>query len=959
MDQPTTSNGYKSISNEITNTTCNLNSTIYYITGQRNIKFPVKFWKMKSSFVILFLACFLTSVFGDGQKSFENYWQIDQIGKTNTLIPTSLNNNTLVASISESGIISLINANSAEIQFRYRPETAIDPDSALLVSVSDNILASSFNFIGKQGSEQESKLIIWEIVDSQLFIIEEIPIFNDKIIGLTSIQNKLVLVTSSGKIAKFNTDFKPQWHSVPSETALKFELCEFGSSIVNEPILILKSSSDSSAFYYTSVSSDFKIMPLELIGCSFELITDIQSNSVICNDKIYTFNNEKYRLSKKITDQQTVLSKDNKYYSIVDSRTVVSSSGQSGVFDYDINSIQEFESDKLVIVANNFSFYNSEILSNPIVSFENPVIQDFLNEQVDFFIPFSSNGDFMIITANKDSTIKCIDKTGLLWVRDESLSDIVDYAVLNVKEDAIGAVFEEIEREAHSNIFTAYINRVKRNFNALINYRYQNEKEEYDLNFGFNKLLVALTANGKVVALDTKYQSSITRQVSWILNTNLGKGVLNKIYAVKDHGELSRETIYLKTYNNDVYIVSNSYDSLRLLSEQEKSTVFATITNPEGDQELILKHFNMHYITKSNDTDTHNPHSFYIMQESVGKKSLEGSIINSDSTEVKTWKYEVDTSCESILKVATREYNNDEVASTGVVLGNRKVLYKYLVPNLAAVAVYNHHHKDIKIQLINMVTGAIYQTIKVSDVKHEGNLEDFQLVYCENFIIGSVYGTNGDVSSSKVFVIDLFESLTPDVRKSVKDNKLISSISEDILPDVSIQTFFIYERIVNMAVTRTRYNIASKVVIIQFENGQILGLPKFILNSRRVTEDRELNAEEKGEFQMLKYDPNIIFNDQMLLASERARLPLIGDASSFKHFLVPISTGLESTSLICGLGVDTFCIPIRPSGSFDVMSGSFNKPVLISTMLALVFAILIVKPMVNNKKVKDAWQFTY
>ncbi|GME73286.1 unnamed protein product [[Candida] boidinii] len=913
---------------------------------------------MKSSFVILYLACFLTTVFGDVQKSFENYWQIDQIGKTNTLIPTSFNDNTFVTSISELGIISLINASSGEIQFRYRPETAVDPDSAFLVSVTDNILASSFNFIGKQDNEQESKLIIWEIVDSQLFIVEEIPIFNDKIIGLTSSQNKLILVTSSGKIARFNGDFKPQWHSIPNETGLKFENCKFGSSIINEPILILESSSDSSVFYYSSISSDFKIMPLQSIGCNFESITDLQSNSVICNDKIYTFRNEKYGLSKKLSGQQTVLSKDNKYYSIIDSRTVLSSSGQSDEFDHDINTIQELASDKLVIVGKNFTFYNSEILSNPIVSFENPVIQDFLNEQVEFFIPFLSNGNFIIITANKDSTIKCIDSTGLLWVRDESLSDIVDYAVSNVKEDAIGAVFEEIEREAHSNIFTAYINRVKRNFNTLINYRNQNEKEEYDLNFGFNKLLLVLTGNGKVVALDTKNQSSTTKQVSWILNTNLGNSVLNKIYSVKDHGELSRETIYLTSYNNDVYMVSSSYDSLSLLSEQEKSTVFATITNPEGDEKLVLKHFNMHYITKSNETDTQNPHSFYIMQESLDKKSLEGSIINSDSTELKTWKYEVDTSSESILKVATREYNNDEVASTGVVLGNRKVLYKYLVPNLAAVAVYNHDNRDIKIQLINMITGAIYQTIKVNDIKHEGNLEDFQLVYCENFIIGSVYGTNGDVSSSKVFVIDLFESLTPDVRQSVKDKKIISSLNEDILPDVSIQTFFIYERIVNMAVTKTRYNITSKLAIIQFENGQILGLPKFILNSRRVTEDRELNADEKNEFQMLKYDPNIIFNDQLLLAFERTRLP-IPDSSSFKNFLVPISTGLESTSLICGLGVDTFCIPIRPSGSFDVMSGSFNKPVLLSTMIALVFAIFIVKPMVNNKKVKDAWQFTY
>lgn len=65
---------------------------------------------------------------------------------------------------------------------------------------------------------------------------------------------------------------------------------------------------------------------------------------------------------------------------------------------------------------------------------------------------------------------------------------------------------------------------------------------------------------------------------------------------------------------------------------------------------------------------------------------------------------------------------------------------------------------------------------------------------------------------------------------------------------------------------------------------------------------------------------------------------------------------LESTSLVFAYGLDTFFTQSSPSRQFDVLSEDFSKSQLILTMVGLVVAIAIARPIVRRKRVNALWQ---
>lgn len=64
---------------------------------------------------------------------------------------------------------------------------------------------------------------------------------------------------------------------------------------------------------------------------------------------------------------------------------------------------------------------------------------------------------------------------------------------------------------------------------------------------------------------------------------------------------------------------------------------------------------------------------------------------------------------------------------------------------------------------------------------------------------------------------------------------------------------------------------------------------------------------------------------------------------------------LESTSLVFAYGLDLFLTRVAPSGTFDVLSENFNKVQLVLTISALAVAIMVTKPMVHRKRLREKW----
>ena len=151
------------------------------------------------------------------------------------------------------------------------------------------------------------------------------------------------------------------------------------------------------------------------------------------------------------------------------------------------------------------------------------------------------------------------------------------------------------------------------------------------------------------------------------------------------------------------------------------------------------------------------------------------------------------------------------------------------------------------------------------------------------------------------------------------------------------------------------------------ENGQIQSFPRLLLNPRR-TKDKP-TAEEQEEW-LVQYDPVLPVDTHRVLSHnyhvrgfsvqpfEDHLGPLFFafelQVANVRHILTAPAL-LESTSLVFAYGLDLFCTRVTPSGTFDVLNETFNKAQLVFTICGLAVAILAVRPMVRQKRLREKW----
>ncbi|KAH3663685.1 hypothetical protein OGAPHI_005086 [Ogataea philodendri] len=278
-----------------------------------------------------------------------------------------------------------------------------------------------------------------------------------------------------------------------------------------------------------------------------------------------------------------------------------------------------------------------------------------------------------------------------------------------------------------------------------------------------------------------------------------------------------------------------------------------------------------------------------------------------------------------LITTEKRSYDNVQVASPAVVLGTRRVLYKYLHPNTALAAFYNDETESLKLVVYNEATNQTY----ASFIHSTNNPDSLNLDFEENFIIFTT--TEKNAPTSVIGVIELYESLTPDERSKS--------------PEAQLRTYIFPARISALTVTRTKYNITSKWLILALETGEVVAVPRTVASARRPY--GSLDADQKEEFQLFKYQPVVPLNPKTTLSHFRK---LVGI-----NKLVSVPTELESTSLVIASGTDLFVTFVRPSSSFDSMRSDFSKQTLLATMVVLLLSILVVRPMVDRKRVADVW----
>jgi len=549
------------------------------------------------------------------------------------------------------------------------------------------------------------------------------------------------------------------------------------------------------------------------------------------------------------------------------------------------------------------------------------------------------------------------------WVRDESLVDIVDSTFFDLKDPSIDTIRKELTEERDiDDVITAYVFRVKNNFNRIRNYLKQhqyspgrvitsflkenelmgniNEEKAYkrDLDFGLAKLLSVVTKNGRMAALHVSQQGKII----WNFNTGLQNIVSINYTPLTDELVVINEKgsfVVFTSINEHIPPTLKNEGSFNLTTssiitktkklDDEHNCFFVSLENGENQ---IVSVDNMQPLNNA---------SYFLTNHN--SKEINGYILSEGNKLVDTWRITLNTN-EKIVAFASR--TEDPVVNVGNVLGNRTVLYKYLYPNLVSYATINEEDRSLYINLIDTITGELLHSQKHTNEKVDIN-SPVNLVFGENWYVYS-YLSAEPIPEQRITVVELYDSLESNVKKS-DPNMQYSPLKGNInKPEVISKSYYFPEIIQDLELSSTKFSITSKAIIIKLANDQITFVPKFVLNARS-KEEANMSDDDKKEFMASPYMSSIPINDNFIISHQRELI--MGDDSK----LVSSATNLESTTIVCEIGNDVFCSRIYPSGQFDVMSPSFEKFQLFGTIFIVIVIVYYLHPTVANKKLKILW----
>lgn len=511
-----------------------------------------------------------------------------------------------------------------------------------------------------------------------------------------------------------------------------------------------------------------------------------------------------------------------------------------------------------------------------------------------------STGDWVLLRDGKTA-----------WQRPESLSGTVSatFTTPSVVEEFV----RELELEAHSSFVSAYVHRLKRHLSELrrlpaylatvpnnVVGSFLGTSDDGGMasdTFGYHKVVACATDDGRIIALDAGDANRIlwSRPVSMVKDGAPALPTQPKLEACPGIFEVWDEAL------GRAVSVSLNATSGEVLSKGCPRN--EAVHSPEG----------IHY--------------------SLRDGALEASHVDRKGS-TSMWHF-TPAEHERILSLIPRPVNNP-VASIGKVLGDRRVLYKYLDPNLALLATANDFSKTTTFYVLNTVSGAILYSATHSSIDLSAPISS---IISENWFAYSYTAmpTDSNPKGHQLVIGEMFESLIPNDRGPLAGQSNFSSIDSSTRPFTLTHTYHISEPISKLAVSTTKQGITSRhlLAILPASNG-IVGIPYPVLDPRRPV-GRDPTKDEQGEG-LARYVPTIEFDPKWYLSHSRELLGV--------EEIVTTPALVESTSLVFGYGLDVFGTRITPSGGFDVLGKGFNKFQMLATVAGLFVATTVVGPLV-------------
>lgn len=649
--------------------------------------------------------------------------------------------------------------------------------------------------------------------------------------------------------------------------------------------------------------------------------------------------------------------------------------------------VQHKSEDELAIISKDSGEATTEVISHSIAH----------TGQVEY-VSLISRQPLRILVVTADASMRVYEGSNLKWSREESLAYVEDSEFIDLPEQKLWSQMadETSEDSNQHSPLERYVHRLQSDlkkipalpswfmsrFSGVIE-ALQRKRESSPLhlaqqslidptnstviyrdNFGLRKLIVSATSTGKIVAQDTQNQGSIVwakyhpgvhfKQVISVRSATVKMPPL--IVVIGENVETGTMLIYrLNALHGTEYVTEDAKIAEYFDPVLETPTIATKIFRLPIEEPDERTHVLALYDAAST--------RVFIYPDTEGSRnafqkflpSFYFSLVNNDSTAIKgyqvvegyrgsltaspVWSYAIPKGSTLVAVGSRSPFEN--VASLGRVLGNRNVLYKYLNPNLFAVAHANPETQTMTMTLLDGVKGSLlYQVVHedIDTVHH-----DVHIGTSENWIVYH-YWTNGAIRGSskgyQVSVLELFEGAEENERI---DSDKFSSYS-DQQPHVRSETFVFPYGVRTLGITDTRNGVSTREVLFGLTNNQIYGVSRRMLDVRR---PRDKPTKEAQEEQLIPYGP--IPDERKMYASYS--LEILG-----MNTIITAPALLESTSLVFAYGLDTFFTYRAPSRQFDVLSEDFNKSQLLLTIVGLVVGIMMTGPMVRRKRVNALWK---
>nr|POF07043.1 er membrane protein complex subunit 1 [Quercus suber] len=490
-----------------------------------------------------------------------------------------------------------------------------------------------------------------------------------------------------------------------------------------------------------------------------------------------------------------------------------------------------------------------------------------------------------------------------IWRRPELLASTVSAAFATSSE--VQTLVDQLDVESHSNPLSGYVHRVTRHVKDILEmpallaslpqklvngFLGTTDGDTSNDAFGFHKIVVCATNSGRLFAIDAASSS----QILWTEQ-------------IVDRAQGQRWAPVVKSAGAGIVALVHDgqtrlYDATTGASHPQRPT--------------------------NDDLPAASSHAI--------KYTLKGGALEAKVGSTVAWHF-APTDGQRIISLVPRPAN-DPVASIGKVLGDRRVLYKYLSPNVALVATANDATKLATFYVLDTVSGAILYSSFHSAVDFGAPIATLM---SENWF---AYSFTADSSATapkghQLIVGELFESLVPNDRGPLSAASNFSSLHSGTHPYTLTRTYQIPESISKMAVTRTQQGITSRQILaVLQDSNSIVGIPYGVLDPRRPV-SRDPTKDEMAEG-LTRYAPVIEFDPKWYLNHQREVMGI--------RDIITSPALIESTSLVFTYGLDVFGTRLSPSFSFDILGKDFNKFQMLATVAALAVATVLVAPLVKS-----------